>query len=147
MSGHVEISAALVTHLTAVAPGAAITASKIKYENLDPNGQTFVPASSGFWYQAWFLPGEPHAAGIGEQAPNRHVGIFQVDVYGLKGKGTKATDDEAERIRTCYKRGTALTYSSTVVYVEKSWVQRPEQDDAAYFKQIVRIQWSSDIAN
>lgn len=144
MSGHVDISAALLTRLFAVAPGAALASPVVKLEN----GASFTPPASGFWYRPFFLPGEPMPAAIGETAPNRHVGVFQIDVLGPAGKGTKATDDEAERIRACYARGTALTYSGVIVRIEKAWVARPSsQDDASYYKQIVRAQWWADIAN
>lgn len=148
LSGPIEISAALHSRLTAAAPGAAIEAARIKYLNLDPGGKTFTPPSSGLWYEPFFLPGEVDAAGIGEQAPNRHVGIFQVVIHGPKGKGTKATDDEGERLRKCYPRGQALVYSGVVVQIVRSWVYRPsDQDDPAWFKQILRVEWSSDVAN
>lgn len=143
MSGAIEIETALRARLFAVAPGAAITAALVKNE-----GQAFTPPASGFWYQPFFLPGEPYAAGIGEAAANRHAGIFQVDVYGPANKGTKPTNDEAERVRSCFKRDIALTASGVVVRVVKSWTYRPEsQGDPAWFRHIVRVQWTADVEN
>lgn len=143
MSGHIEIATALNARMTAAAPGCAITASLIKNENA-----AFTPPASGLWYERFFLPGEPEASGIGAFARNRHVGIYQINVCGPAGSMTKATDDEAERIRKCYARGTALTYSGVIVTIEKCWVIRnPDSTAVPWYRQIVRVQWSADIEN
>ena len=147
MSGHIEISAALLSRLTTASPGAGISSSLIKYENFNPGGKTFVPPSTGLWYRAWFLPGEPEAAWIGADAQNRLPGIFQIDVLADVGKGTKMTDDEAERLRQVYARDKALSYSGIIVNIKKAWVYRPSQDEAAYYKQIVKIMWWADVDN
>lgn len=144
MSGTLEVSTALSSRLTAAAPGAALVSALIKRENFPD----FKPPATGFWYQPWFLPGEPHAAAIGESAQNRHPWVFQIDVYCPRGKGTGTLAAEAERIAACYKRGTSLTNSGVIAICEKSWVVRnPTQDDAAYYKQIVRVQGWADVAN
>ena len=142
------VEKALLSRLTAASPGAAITASLIKWENLNPGGKTFVPPSTGFWYRVWFLAGEPQAAALGAEAKNRHVGILQIDIlYGPAGMGTKAVEDEAERIRKAFARGTVLSDSGQIVVVKKAWVVRPQQDEPAYFKQIVRVSWTADVPN
>jgi hypothetical protein len=143
MSGHIEISAALLARLTAASPGAAIASSLIKYEG----SKTFTPPTSGLWYQAFFLPGEVNAAAIGADAPNRAVGVFQVTVYGPAQDGTKATDNEVERLRKCFARGTSLVYAGVYVIISKAYLVRPTQDEVSYFKQILKVQWWSDIAN
>ena len=143
-----NIETALLSRLTAASPGAALSAALIKYENLNPAGAIFVPPSAGLWYRAWFLDGEPVAAAVGDLAPNRHVGIFQIDVlYGPAGKGTKAVDDETERLRVCFARGTGLIYSGQIVEITKAWVVRPSQDEPAYFKQILKTAWMADVPN
>jgi hypothetical protein len=147
MSGHIEISGALLARLTAASPGAGISSSLIKYENLDPAGKAFVPPSKGLWYRAWFMPGEPSPAGIGADARNRFVGIFQVDVLADVGKGTKATDDEAERLRKIFARGTSLEKSGVYVNIKNSWVDRTTQNETAYYKQIVKVMWWADVEN
>jgi len=143
-----SIEKSLLSRLTAAAPGAAINASLVKWENLNPGGKTFVPPQTGLWYRAWFIAGEPTAAALGSEAKNRHVGIFQLDILcAPAGQGTKTVDDEAERIRKIFARGTVLSSDGQIVVVKKSWVVRPQQDEPAYFKQIVRVAWTADVAN
>lgn len=142
MSGTYEVAAALRARLTAAAPGAALVSSLVAWEN-----QKFTPSPGTRYYRATFLPGIPRAAAIGEAAANRHVGLFQVDIFDPIGKGDGATALEAERIAACYKRGTVLVYSGVSVIIEKAYVVRPSQDDPAWYRQIVRVEWRADVAN
>jgi len=142
VSGTLEVSTALLTRLFAASPGAAVDPARTKLDN-----QAFAPGTAR-WYQTYFMPGEPTAADIGCTAPNRHVGIFQVDVYDPNGSGTKLLATEAERIAACFKRGTGLSYSGIIVMCEKSWViKNVSQDDAAFYKQSVRVSWWADVPN
>jgi hypothetical protein len=144
MSGTNEISAALLARLFAASPGAAVDPARCELEN----GPGFTPGATR-WYRPTFLPGEPEAAGIGDSAKNRYVGIFQVDIFDPKGKGTKPTDTESERIRACFPRGLSLTASNgVVVNIKKSWAPRvSNQNDAAWYQQIVRVSWTADVSN
>ncbi|MBL8967954.1 MAG: hypothetical protein JNG85_13180 [Spirochaetaceae bacterium] len=142
MSGTLEVCIALRKRLTDAAPGCAIAASLVAWENVK-----FTPVAGTRYYRATFLPGTPRAAAIGSDAPNRHVGLFQVDIFDPVGRGDNATAAEAERIAACYKRGTVLTYSGVTVRAERSWVSRVPQDDPAWYRQSVRVEWRADVPN
>jgi len=118
-----------------------VTESTVAFEN-----RPFVPTTGTRWYRATFLPGEPRSAGIGLDAPNRHVGLFQVDIFEPKGGGDGAARIEAERIAACYKRGTTLTYSPASVFCEKAY-RTVAHEDGPWFVISVRVQWRADVAN
>jgi len=141
MSGTTEIRAALISRLIAVSPGAAISSSSIAWEN-----KSFTPVAGTRWYRATFLPGMAQAAAVGVDAQNRHYGLMQVDVCEPKNLGDALAGTEAERIATCYKRGTVLTYSGVSVRVERAYrgAAIPNED---WFMVPVLIEYRSDVAN
>jgi hypothetical protein len=142
MSGTAEVYAALKARLVAASPGAALPAASVAWEN-----KKFTPGSAR-WYRASFLPGQPRAAGIGEVAPNRHVGVFQVDTFDPPDKGDGPTTTEAERIAKAFARGTILTYSGVSVFIEGAYVSRiGVQPDPAWFQVPVKVFWRADVSN
>ena len=141
MSGTTEIGNALRSRLTAVSPGAAITATLVAWEN-----RPFVPPTTGFWYRVTLLPGVPRAAAIGETAQNRHVGVFVVSVFGQSGQGDGLVAEEAERIAACYKRGTVLTASGVQVVCVRAY-RKEGQAKPDYFGVPVFVEWRADVAN
>lgn len=110
MSGTAEVYAALKARMFAASPGAALDPTKVAMENKAFNNK------AARWYRATFLPGIPRSAGIGE-APLRHVGIFQIDVFEPAGADHIAATTEAERIASAFKRGLSLLYSGVVVHL------------------------------
>lgn len=143
MSGTTEVAAALRARLVAATPGAALAASSVAWENLK-----FTPATGTRWYDAHVMTGKPMAAAISEAAPNRHVGVFHVNVYDPAGSGEGAAYAEAERIAACFKRGTVLTYSGVSVHIERAYIERGlPQADPAWFQVPVVIEWRADVSN
>ena len=71
---------------------------------------------------------------------------MQVDVCEPKNLGDALAGTEAERIATCYKRGTVLTYSGVSVRVERAYrgAAIPNED---WFMVPVLIEYRSDVAN
>ncbi len=141
MSGTTEIGSALRSRLTAVSPGAAITATLVAWEN-----RPFVPPTTGFWYRVTLLPGVPRAAAIGETAQNRHVGVFVVSVFGQSGQGDGLVAEEAERIAACYKRGTVLTANGVQVVCVRAY-RKEGQAEPDYFGVPVFVEWRADVTN
>jgi len=141
MSGTTEIRAALISRLIAVSPGAAISSSIIAWEN-----KSFTPVAGTRWYRATFLPGMAQAAAVGVDAQNRHYGLMQIDVCEPKDNGDVLPGNEAERIATCYKRGTVLTYSGVSVRIERAYRGSaiPSED---WFMVPVLIEYRADVAN
>lgn len=142
MSRTTEIRAALVARLVAASPGAAVAASSIAWEN-----KKFNPVTGTRYYRATFLPGEPFAVGIGETAPDRYSGIFQIDVFESADKGDGPAAIEAERIAACYKRDTALVYSGVTVRCVKAYRSPGNSDDPAWFMVSVVVVWTADVAS
>lgn len=141
MSGTTEIGNALRTRLTAVSPGAAVSASLVAWEN-----KSFDPPTSGFWYRVTLLPGVPRAAAIGEAAQNRHVGVFVVSIFGQPDQGDGLVAEEAERIAACYKRGTVLTANGVQVVCVRAY-RKEGQEEPDCFGVPVFVEWRADVAN
>lgn len=143
MSGTTEVAAALRARLIAAAPGAAIPAASVAWEN-----RAFTPTPGARWYDAHVLTGKPVAVALSADADNRHVGIFHVNVFDPAGAGDGATTAEAERIAACFKRGTVLTYSGVTVNIVSAHIERGlPQADPAWFQVPVVIEWRADVAN
>ena len=119
MDGMLLVQQAMYQHLTS-ATGALVGASLVAWPNTN-----FTPPSTGLWYEAAFMPGEPSATGIGGDAQNRFVGIFQVTVCAVAGIGEGTVVTEAERIAKVYKRGTVIIRSGDDVGTEPSEVLYP----------------------
>ena len=141
MSGTTEIRAALVSRLIAASPGAAIASASIAWEN-----KTFAPVAGTRWYRATFLPGMANAAAIGDGAQNRHYGLMQIDVCEPKNLGDVLAANEAERIATCYKRGTVLTYTGVLVRIERVYRGAAIPSDDWYMVPIL-IEYRADVPN
>jgi len=141
VSGIVEPLKALKTRLTAASPGAAVPPASVAWPGIN-----FTPTAGVRWYRATLIPGIPTTPEISTTARNRHVGIFQIDVFDPIGLGDGPAIEEGERIVSCFKRGTVLTESGVNVVVQKASVMTPIEEDSWYHVP-VRIQFRADIAN
>lgn len=94
----------------------------------------FTPGKDPY-FRAFFLPGEPNAAGIGTAAMNEQRGVFQVSVYVPAGTGTKSLKTLCDAVEAHFKRGTDFIYGSVKITVTKAfrgpllqepdWASRP----------------------
>lgn len=134
---------ALEANLTA-STGANIPMSSIA---LKGRGDPASKLAGARWYRATFLRGIPRAAACGDAAPNRHVCLFQIDIFDPPLKGEKITADEAERIRGFFKRGTTLTRNSQTVHCVKAYAGTPDDSDPAWFEISVIVEVWADVAN
>ena len=141
MSGITEPLKALKTRLTAASPGAAVSASSIAWPNV-----SFTPTAGVRWYRATMIPGIPTAPELMTTGANRHIGIFQIDIFEPVGNGDGPAIEEGERIAACFKRGTALTESGVVVTIEKAYLSTPIEEESWYHVP-VQIRYRADVAN
>lgn len=140
MSDLEDVRGALEAHLTA-ATGCAIPAASIAWK-----GRAFTPGTAR-WYRPTFMPGTPRAAAIGSEAANRHVCLFQVDVFDPPNKGENITAIEAERIAAAYKRGTVVTRNGQAVRCAKVTRGTADDSDPAWFKIPVIVEVWADVPN
>ena len=141
MAGTTEIRQALISRLVDASPGAAIPAALVSWENID-----FSPTVGTRWYRATFLPGIPAATVLGDGSPNRHIGVFQIDIYDPKDSGDMLTQTEAERIIACFKRSTVLVYSGVTVRCTRAYRLPGNQEDTWYVMTVV-VEYFADVTN
>jgi hypothetical protein len=134
-----DIRAALDTAIETVA-GSAVVAW--------PNTADDEPAAATLWYRPTFMPGEPWAVELMENGRNRHVGLYQIDVFSKLGEGEGVANGYADAIVAAFKRGTVLTYGTTSVVIEKAWRETGRPDpEVPYWHIPVRVRWRADLAN
>lgn len=141
MSGITEPLKALKTRLTAASPGAAVSASSVAWPNVN-----FDPTTGTRWYRATIIPGIPTAPELSTSSRNRHIGIFQIDIFDPVGNGDGLAIEEGERIVACFKRGTTLTESGVVVMIEKAYLSTPIEEEEWYHVPVM-IQFRANVAN
>jgi hypothetical protein len=132
---------ALNARLVAASPGAAVTSTLVAWPN-----RTFAPPTS-MWYRVTWMPGIPQAAAVGSTAQNRHVGVYQVDVFAPGNKGAKAANDAAKIIIAAYKRGTTLTSAGATVYCDNAYMLTGVQEDTGLYHLPVRVHYRADLDN
>lgn len=112
----VAIQKALVNRYTALVFSPSIQKA---YPNVGSSDKrTFTPptpAPGVLWLRASFLPAAPEALGISFASNNRHIGIFQVSVFGYQGDGEYVPGRIAATVIQWFKRGTRLTSDGFVV--------------------------------
>ena len=142
MAGISEIKTLLISRLTSTSTGASIPSASLALEN-----RSFIPVNDARWYRATLMPAQPIDVGFGSPGDNRHMGIFQVDVFEPKNRGDKAVTAEAERIVGFYKRGTKLSSTGGVdIWVERAYCMTAHETDDTY-QVPVMIMWNCDRPN
>lgn len=142
MSGTTDLRAALIARLLAIAPGAAVPSASVAWEN-----KKYIPIPGTRYYRATFLPGIPRPSAIGQDAQNRQVGIFQIDIFDPPDKGDALAATEAERIAACYKRGTALSYNGQALECIKAYRTAGNGNDPAWYMVSVVVEFFADVSN
>lgn len=113
----------------------------IGYGNVSyPNFPFNMPEDKRF-FALHFLPGTPDAVAIGEEAPTRWEGIFQIDIYMALDYGEEEVKAKYEAIMGLFKRG---TFIDNTVDVNKCYRLTPQEEIDAY-KTVVRVEWTADI--
>ena len=142
MSGLSEIKTLLISRLISTSSGASIPSASLALEN-----RSFKPANDSRFYRATVLPARPGDVGFGTPGDNRHMGIFQVDIFEPKNRGDTAATAEAERIVGFYKRGTKLSSTAGVdIWIERAYCNQAFEVEESYHVPIV-IEWNCDRPN
>lgn len=105
-----------------------------------PNRPFDMPEDKRF-FALHFLPGTPDAVAIGEEAPTRWEGIFQIDIYMALDYGEEEVKAKYEAIMDLFKRG---TFIDNTVDSNKCYRLTPQEEIDAY-KTVVRVEWTADI--
>lgn len=136
---YLAIQATLEDHLDA---WATLNSVQVFKENVSDK-----PAVDAIYVAPAFLPAQPFAAGLGEQAANRCVGIFQVTVSAPKGSGRGPALSLASSLANHFKRGLQFTASNgTLVTVTSSGPLPAQGSDTAY-NVPTDIHWTTDQPN
>jgi hypothetical protein len=104
-----------------------------------PNIQFIPPASKQFFVLS-FLPGEPEPAGMGTEAYNRFIGIFQVDIYSPLGKGEDEVNAKYEALSKLFERGKCFNE----VVIQKIYCPMRETEADSY-RAVIRIEWTANL--
>ncbi|MFW0776297.1 MAG: phage tail terminator-like protein [Rickettsiales bacterium] len=96
-----------------------------------------VSSPDGDYIRPTFLPGETVQACRGDDGQDLTNGIYQVDVFKVRGTGRSQQPDV---IATLFKRGTYLTYNGITVRIVSSSIER-STDEENYTITPVSIRW------
>jgi len=120
----------------------------IKSADIAWKGKTFnTTTRTTRWYRVTFLPGVPVPAGIGSNADNYCVFLFQVDIFDPANNGENITAIEAQRIAYHFNRGTSFTRNGQIVTCEKSYRQTTDDSDPKWVKIAVIVQGWAEVPN
>lgn len=96
------------------------------------------------WYRPTVLPGIPEAAALGDDAPDRHVGVLQISGFFPKDKGDKVARDWASTVLAAFPRGSSATNGTATLRFEKSYVV-PAIIEDKYYHLPVRVEYRTDL--
>ena len=130
------IAAAFNKHLNRFA---TLENIEVAWEGLD-----FTPTADAY-LRGFYLPGLTTGAALGTDAPNRHVGIFQIDCIYPIGRGWGDCAEMAEKVRAYFKRGTKLGDDDEIVISSAS--PGPGMVDGDRYKIPVSISYWATLAN
>ena len=133
-----KIFEALATKLAALTLSPTM---QVAWPNVD-----FTPPASGY-LRATHLPADTRQASLGDAGLNRHIGIFQVDVFLAEGGGETAVKDIAGAVIAHFKRGTVLTTGGIVLKVNEPPTLGPVLKASPYIQAPVTIRYMVDAAN
>jgi hypothetical protein len=108
-----------------------------------PN-KTMVPVDGTPWFRPTILPGIPEAAAIGDDAPDRHVGVLQLSGFFPKDNGDGAARAWAATVLAAFPRGGSATSGTATLRFEKSYVVPAIIEDKFYHLP-VRVEYRTDL--
>lgn len=107
----------------------------------------FTPTVGTPYLRATILRGETVQSSLGSAGLNRHVGLYQIDVFYPVEKGEVLPLQIASQIVERFKRGTSMTRSGVTVRVEAPPSILPMMIDNGWAIVPVRVRWFCDAAN
>jgi hypothetical protein len=103
---------------------------------------TFNP--SGNYLRPTFLPARTAPATIGVGGDDRHLGIYQIDVFWKENEGAILPADKAGAVADRFKPGTVLTRGGvTIRILETPWPSPGTQEDGRYHS-TVNVAYQAD---
>lgn len=113
---------------------------------LHSENSTYDPVVGQLYIKAIFLPAEPVPAAIGNQAPSRVFGLYQVTIFAPANAGRGLAYYWADQLTKLFKRGTIITELGTEVKIVNTWPESPATNQDWYALP-VSIRWQSDQPN
>ena len=86
-------------------------AMSVAYPNVE-----FTPPEDGY-LRAQHFPNTTNQITLGDTGENRHIGLFQVDVFWPKGAGEIAPKERAALVAAHFKRGTTITQDGLAIRI------------------------------
>jgi len=134
-----DINKALTTTFNTLATAQGWTA-RIEWPN-----KAFDPSTALTpWFRPTVLPGIPEPAGLGDSAPDQHVGIYQISIFTVKDVGDGPAMDLAALILAAFPRGGSATYGTATVIFEKSYAL-PAIVEEKFYHVPVRVEYRSEL--
>lgn len=69
-----------------------------------PN-ENFTRPEDGYWYELYFVPGQPIQKELGTEGRNRWIGVMMINVCTPKNEGIKPANARFDSIAKLYKQG------------------------------------------
>ncbi len=114
---------------------------QVAWENSD-----FNPPESAIYWRSFLLPGDASAVGLGTEAENFHLGVYQVDVLAPAGIGWGDASVSAAKVVSAFKRGTDLTVGDCQIRITRAQ-PGPGMREGGRFKIPVSIYYRAVIPN
>jgi hypothetical protein len=96
------------------------------------------------WFRPTILPGIPEAAAIGDDAPDRHMGVLQISGFFPKDKGDGAARAWASTVLAAFPRGGTAVNGTAALRFEKSYTV-PAIIEDKYYHLPVRVEYRTDL--
>lgn len=102
---------------------------------------------SASWVRPTFLPGNPVGIEMGNgPGSERHVGLYQVDIFTPLDGGNGAARALAQQILGTFPKGATLTFNGTPVGIARSYRLPGYRDpEAPYYVIPVRVEYYTNI--
>lgn len=106
----------------------------------------FTPPAEGY-LRATHVPNTVNQVTLGDLGKNRHIGLFQIDVFWPQNAGDIAPMERAGAVAAHFKRGTVLTSESAVIRIIRPPSIAQALQSAPYIMIPVTIQYQVDASN
>lgn len=104
-----------------------------------PN-QNFVRPEDGYWYELYFIPGQPVQVELGTEGRSRWVGVLQINICTPKDSGIEPINDRYESVAKLFRSGT---------YIDGVRIKRTYRtsalEDGDYYVMPVTVEYWADL--
>lgn len=141
-SVEVAIEGALLAAASAFAATQSLTIALPNIEFNPPN-----PTKTAKYLRAIFLPADTEMLGISFDDPNKHYGLFQIDVFQGLGGGEMAPARIAALVIAAFKRGTTFTRDGFTIRILDAPYRLSAVKDDPWLMLPVRIKYCCFASN